>query len=105
MNCLLLLSLLLPIVTLANSAPDHNWNVKHPGCLDDAQANELLQIWMSFFVKIDPAVAERTLASDFQFFSDSANFLGLYDGKAVRYPVPKFDMLSTATDSSCRLAM
>lgn len=80
----LLLSLLLPITTLANPTPFNNFNGNshHHGCLNNGQANKLLQTWISFFVKIDPTVAERTLAPDFQYLSDSLNFL---EGKAVRH--------------------
>jgi len=38
-------------------------------------------------VKIDPDVAERSLTPDFQYFSDSDNFLAIYGFRAVRYPL------------------
>lgn len=90
MNCLVFfLSLLLPITTLANPTPGDNSNGVSPGqgCLNSGQANNLLQTWISFFVKIDPTIAEKTLAPDFQFYSDSSNFLALYGQKAVRHPL------------------
>ncbi len=80
--------LLLPFTILANPTPnnDCDGDCNGHGCLNDEQANKLLQTWISFFVKIDPAVAERTLAPDFQYYSDSDNFLAIYGPKAVRYP-------------------
>lgn len=88
MKCIAFLSfLLLSIIALGNAMPgnDGHGHSPHPSCLNQGQANHLLQTWISFFVKMDPKVAGKTLDPNFQFYSDSSNFLEFYGPKAVRY--------------------
>ncbi|KAG8530276.1 uncharacterized protein KY384_004777 [Bacidia gigantensis] len=67
---LLLLGLLLPFTI--NAAPEIE---KRWGCLNDGEASKFLQIYISFFEKLDPKTAKKYLTPDFFEVSASLNFL------------------------------
>jgi len=64
MYFLLLLSLF--SITLAHQGKN---------CLTDAQTNDIISRWTSIAIKIDLRVVDETVTDNFQFFSDSQDFL------------------------------
>ena len=81
---LLLFSALLLLLTVTvvaeppNGNDDDDGNTPRHGCLGDHEADLILKRFISFFIKPDPVVINKTLTVNFQLFSDSTNFfLGL----------------------------
>lgn len=59
---------------------DHHGGYNRPRCLTDDQADDILTRWIWLFVKIDPAVAKRTIADNFVLMDDDTDFL---EGKPI----------------------
>ncbi|MCJ1255509.1 hypothetical protein MMC24_003325 [Lignoscripta atroalba] len=84
MSSVLFFLLLLLTITHATTTADgrHDREDRH-GCLTDQQAQKILYRWISFFEKIDPAIADKTLTDNFQEYTASINFLFGKDFDAV----------------------
>ena len=50
------------------------------GCLSDHAAAKIVSTVEEFFVHIDPLVADKFLTPDFEYFSDSTNYLNTTKG-------------------------
>jgi hypothetical protein len=59
--------------------------IAHEGgyCLTDDETNTIISRWTSIAIKIDLKVVDETVTDNFQFFSDSQDFL---EGLAVSLP-------------------
>ncbi|KAL9044347.1 MAG: hypothetical protein Q9214_002510 [Letrouitia sp. 1 TL-2023] len=79
-----ILSLLSAPLLLVTANPTSEIS-KRWGCLDDGEARKLLNIYISFFEKLDPKKAEKYLAPDFFEVSASLNFLFGKNYDAVTY--------------------
>ena len=67
-NPQLLLLLLLSILSI--TLADYN-----DRCLTDSQTQDIISRWTSIAIKINLQVVNETVTNDFQFFSDSQDFL------------------------------
>ncbi|KZF19201.1 hypothetical protein L228DRAFT_241873 [Xylona heveae TC161] len=75
---------------LAIPSPDPNpWGNRHyDRCLDEREANDILNRWISLFVNMDSTVASQTVTENFQLFSDSIDYLaGRQPGSITGIPV------------------
>jgi len=95
---ILFLSILLALLTTVIASPhpndhdnDHedNHSERH-GCLNDHDANTLLHRWISFFEKLDPALAAKSVTDDFHLFSESTNAITPNRPPPVRTSPPTF---------------
>lgn len=80
-----------PFVAAKPVPDDDNWNghdghEDRHGCLSDRAAALIVSKFESLFVLLDPAVAKKILADDFQEISDSINFITPHGPRTVRNP-------------------
>ena len=75
----LLLFALTPSHTLPNDGSDqwdgYDGHFPRPGCLSDHAAAKIVSTVEQLFVHIDPTIADKILTPDFQYFSDSTNYI------------------------------
>ena len=68
-------------------------------CIDNHLARKLAATWLYFSVNLDRRIADYTLTSDFQLYSDSDNMAGI-TGVCLQHIVKKSDV-NHSTGCSC----